>query len=133
MNTYSKQHKFHVRLISVFILTIISGCATAVGEIAKKAWEGRSTEDQVLDTKISASILDRFSGKDKGLLLDIGVDVWEQRVLLTGALDKATTIDEVVRLAKDDSRIKKVHNEIQLVTAEDKEKRRKDKKNGDKK
>jgi osmotically-inducible protein OsmY len=131
MRNFSKLNR---ALAGLFCLLIaVSGCATVVTETAKKAWESRSTEDQVLDTKIGVGILDRLSGKDKSLLLDIGVDVWEQRVMLTGVLDKAATIDEVARLVKEDSRIKKIHNEIQLVTAAEKEKRRKDKDESDKK
>jgi hyperosmotically inducible protein len=122
------------KLISLlFILSIvISGCLT----IAEKAWEDRSTENQITDTKIIAGILDRWREKDKSLLLDVSADVWEQKLMLTGALDNPKVRSEVVALAKKDKRIKEIYNEIIIVTAAEKEKRRKDKdeaeKSGDK-
>ena len=99
---------------------LTAGCLT----VAQKAFEDRSTEDQVTDTKIAAGILSRLSDKDKGLLLDVSADVWEQRVMLTGTLDDPKVRDEVVELVRADKRITQVHNEIQIVTKAEKEKRR---------
>lgn len=114
------------------LLIVLSGCLT----IAEKAWEDRSTENQITDTKIIAGILDRWREKDKSLLLDVSADVWEQKLMLTGALDNPKVRNEVVALAKKDKRIKEIYNEIIIVTAAEKEKRRKDKdeaeKSGDK-
>ncbi len=113
------------KLIAIFIISVLfNGCTTVLTETAKKALETRTTEDQVTDTKIGAGILDRWTDKDKGLILDVSADVWEQRVLLTGTLDNANLIKEVVALASQDNRIKKVYNEILLVSTAEKEKRR---------
>lgn len=118
----SKKKNLLALLVSIAVFG--AGCTTVVMEAGKKAWEDRSTEDQVKDTKIATGILDRLSEKDKGLLLDLNVDVWEQRVMLTGTLDNANSVKEVVSLAKSDERIKKLYNEIQVVSAEEKNKRR---------
>ena len=120
--------KYLVILIVFPMLFLLGGCLS----IAEKAWEDRSTDDQVADTKIAAGILDRWSEKDKGLLLDVSADVWEYRLMLTGALDNPKTRDEVVALATQDERIKTVYNEIIIVTPEEKEKRRKDKEEAEK-
>jgi len=40
-------------------LMFMTGCASVVTSAAQKAWENRSTEDQVTDTKIHTGILDR--------------------------------------------------------------------------
>ncbi len=61
----------------------------------------------------------------------MNVDVWEQRVMLTGTLDDAGVRSEVESLAKQDSRIKILHNHIQVVTTAEKEARRKQKEEGD--
>jgi len=122
------------KIFAIFIVSILlNGCMTVMTETAKKALETRTTEDQVTDTKIGTGILDRWTDKDKGLILDVSADVWEQRVLLTGTLDDAALIKEVVAIASQDSRIKTVYNEILLVSKAEKEKRReeqKDKKEG---
>lgn len=114
-------------LLGFFMAITLSGCATVVTSAAQKAWENRSTEDQVKDSKIHAGILDKLKNKDKALLLDVNIDVWEQRVLLTETLDASGLRSEVESLAKQDSRIKVLHNNIQVVTPEEKEARRKQK------
>lgn len=102
-------------------------------ETGEKALEDRSTENQVTDTKMATNFLSDLSGKDKGLLLDVNVDVWEQRVLLTGTLDDPNVRDEVVQMAKADARHKALYDEIQIVTPEEKERRRKQVEQQDKK
>ena len=112
------------------VLMLMSGCASMVQSAAQKAWENRTTEDQVTDAKIHSGILDRVKNKDKGLLLDVSVDVWEQRVMITGTLDDSTVRSAIESLAREDSRIKSLHNEIQIVTKAEKEARREQKEKG---
>ena len=100
------------------------GCTTVVSEAAQKAWEDRSTDDQVTDTKIGAGILDRLASRDKGLLLDVSTDVWEQRVLLTGALDNAREKAAVERLVRSDKRIRQLYSHIKIVSNKAKQARR---------
>jgi hyperosmotically inducible periplasmic protein len=115
----------------IIMALFFSGCASVVTSAAQKAWENRSTEDQVTDAKIHTGIRDRLKNKDKGLLLDVNVDIWEQRALITGTLDDSGLLSQVEALAKQDSRIKILHNHIQVVTKEEKEARRKQKENSD--
>jgi osmotically-inducible protein OsmY len=66
----------------------VSGCADlAMTGGALLVFEDRSTSDEIADDKIGAGIVKRMTEMDKGLVLDIGVEAWEQRVLLTGALN----------------------------------------------
>jgi len=95
-----------------------------VTETAKKALEDRTTENQVIDTKIMTGILSRLSSKDKGLLLDVNIDVWEQRVLVTGTLDDPHMKNDVLALVNANNRITTTYDEIQLVTKAEKESRR---------
>ena len=101
-------------IVGIFMATSFYGCTSVVTSAAQKAWESRTTEDQVTDSKIHTGILDKLKNKDKGLLLDVSVDVWEQRVMLTGTLDDAAVRSEVESLARQDSRIKVIHNHIQV-------------------
>lgn len=105
---------------------LFSGCTTVMMETGKKALEDRKTEDQITDTKIATGVLSRLSDRDKGLLLDVNVDVWEQRALLTGTLDTQQEQQAVVDLVKSDSRVTTVYNDIQIVTKAEKEARRKE-------
>ncbi len=110
-------------LLVVFLL-LTTGCFTVMKETAQKALEDRTTENQVIDTKIMTGILSRLSEKDKGLLLDVNIDVWEQRVLVTGTLDDPHMKNDVLALVNADNRITTTYDEIQLVTKAEKESRR---------
>lgn len=111
-------------IFSIILMSLL-GCPQILLETAKKAHESRTTQDQLLDAKINAGILSRLSDKDKGLLLDLNVDVWEQRVMLTGTLDDPQVKREVVNLVNLDDRVRVVYDEIQIVTKAEKEARRK--------
>ncbi len=102
----------------------LSGCTTIVTEVAQKAWEDRTTEDQATDTKIAAGILKRLADRDKGLILDVSTDVWEQRVLLTGTLDNAKERAAVEGLVRKDKRIKRLYRHITIVSKKAKQARR---------
>ena len=104
-------------------------CVYIVTLAAHKACDNRSTEDRGTDAKIHSGILDRV--KDKGLLLDVSINVWEQRVMITGTLDDGNVRSAIESLAREDSRIKSLHNEIQVVTKAEKEARREQKEKGD--
>ena len=103
----------------------VSGCANPVMTGgAQLVFEDRSTDDQITDAKIGAGIVKRMAEMDKGLVLDIGVDVWEQRVLLTGTLDNEELRRKAADLVRTDARIRAVHDEIQIVSKAKKEERR---------
>ena len=114
---------------SVFLL-LLGGCTQVLTEVAQKAYEDRSTEDQVTDTKISAAFLDKLTNKDKGLLLDVSIDVWEQRVLLAGVVDSSALKSDILAMVKADQRIKKLYDHISVVTTAERDKRREDAEKG---
>ncbi|MEK7222002.1 MAG: BON domain-containing protein [Nitrospirota bacterium] len=108
-----------------------AGCTTVIVEAAKKTMEDRLTEDQVTDTKIGTGLLSSLADKDKNLLLDVNVDVWEQRAMLTGTVSDAKVRQDVVRLAQADERIRRIYDEIQIVSKEEQARRREAAKNKD--
>lgn len=120
-------HKWTTHLITLLSLgTLLSmvGCTTIISQTVQKALEDRTTEDQATDTKLLTSFLGALSDKDKGLLLDVKIDVWEQRVMLTGTLDDPAVRRDVVALVNADSRVKAVYDEIQVVPTEEQAQRR---------
>ena len=97
---------------------------TILQEAAQSAFEDRITENQITDLKIASYLLKQLIETDKNLALDIGIDVWEQRLLLTGGLDNTETINKVLSLASADSRVKTLYNEIRLVSTSERDQRR---------
>lgn len=121
-----RQNHERVAVAGLVLVTALgaAGCVTVVTEAAKKTMEDRVTDDQVTDTKIGTGILSSFSDKDANLLLDVNVDVWEQRVMLTGTLDDPKMRQAVVQVVRADQRVLKVYDEIQIVTKAEKDQRR---------
>jgi hyperosmotically inducible protein len=54
----------------------------------------------------------------------VNADVWEQRVMLTGTLDDPKARQDVVDLVRKDRRLRKVYDEIQVVTKAEQAQRR---------
>lgn len=105
----------------------LSGCSPTnniVTSAAKAAFEDRLAEEQVVDAKIKAGILDRLIGIDKMLAVDLSVDVWKTRVMLTGTLSSAEVRNKVARAVRQDGRITEFYNEVWLITADEQAQRR---------
>lgn len=132
MNNQSKFHGIQSIFLMIMAGLFFPGCTTVMMETGKKAFEDRTTENQITDTKIATGVLKRLSDRDKSLLLDVNVDIWEQRALLTGTLDNPQEKQAVADLVQSDSRITKIHNDIQIVTKAEKEARRKQAEEGNK-
>ena len=96
---------------------VSSATQTAATETVKAGIEDRSTADQATDLKINAAIQSDLIGEDSGLFLDVGADVWEQRVLLTGTVEKSEQKAKAGELVTAVTDVKQVINEI-IVTEE---------------
>ena len=97
----------------------LSGCVTLVAGVAQRIWETRSTQDQVVDAAIYTGVLNRMMDVDPSLALEIHVDVWEGRVLLTGKVSDPVLPAELEFLVRQDERVRTVYNRIQLLGRED--------------
>ena len=97
---------------------------TILSEAAQSAFEDRIAEDQITDLKIASYLLKQLIKTDKNLALDVAIDVWEQRMLLTGGLDNPDAISQVLALASADSRVETLYNEIRLVSTDERDQRR---------
>jgi len=107
-------------------LLALGGCGTQtiVTETAKAAFEDRLAEEQVVDAKIKTGIVSRIVDIDKSLILDVSVDVWKTRVMMTGALSDSSIRNSVIRAAQQDSRISDFYNNIHIVSEEEQSQRR---------
>jgi len=121
--------KIFIRLTALAVLAGpvigLGACTpTMISDTAQAAFEDRLTEDQITDARIAGAMTKALFEKDKNLVLDVGIDVWEQRVLLTGTLDGEHIRQEVLALAGKDDRIKSLYNEIQVVPTAERDQRR---------
>ncbi len=126
------------KLKSIFIAVILmtslalSACTpTLMSDAAQAAFEDRITEDQITDLKIASFLLKQLIEIDNNLALDVGIDVWEQRMLLTGGVDNNETLNKVIEVASADNRVKTLYNEIRVVSTEQRDQRRAQSKSSD--
>jgi len=117
---------FTVFMLGAVALTLgaCSPTNNIVTSAAKAAFEDRLAEEQVVDAKIKAGILDRLIGIDKMLVVDLSVDVWKTRVMLTGTLSSASLRNQAARAVQADGRVAQLYNEGQLITESEQSTRR---------
>ncbi|MFN3075334.1 MAG: BON domain-containing protein [Alphaproteobacteria bacterium] len=97
------------------------GACSPVGLVVDAAGivaEDRSTVDQTRDTDIRLSLNRAMLEADSKIFSAIGIQVWEGRVVLTGAVTNPAYRDRAVAIAKGIPNVKTVLNEIQVVADE---------------
>ena len=103
------------------VLFSLPGCASAVvgGAAATgvAVYQERGLEGVAKDLKIQAAIMDLWFKHDHTLVAKLGIEVYESRVLLTGAIADEKIRADAVRLAWTAAGVKEVINEIQLTEA----------------
>lgn len=91
------------------------GVATGVGAAAGNiALEERSLEDSLNDRAIATGINSRYVDRDLALFGNVGVDVVEGRVLLTGVVDSREKRIEAAKIAWSVADVETVINEIKV-------------------
>jgi osmotically-inducible protein OsmY len=96
----------------------LSGCAVVAGAgavVGGAAAEERGIRGRSSDLAIEAKVADKFIQERLKLLTDIGVEVYESRVLLTGATTDMALADKAVALTYQVDGVQAVINEIQHV------------------
>jgi osmotically-inducible protein OsmY len=123
-STHCRRKAFSVWIALAMLAWMLTGCTAVVIEGAKRAWEDRSAEDQVLDIQIAAGLMSALAKKDNNLFLDVSFDVWEQRVMVTGALSDPRQKQDVDHMVRADRRMRTIYHDILLVSAESQAQRR---------
>jgi osmotically-inducible protein OsmY len=90
------------------------GGAAATGVAA---YQERGLDGVARDLKIQAAVVDLWFKHDHTLGAKLGIEVYESRVLLTGAIADEQVRADAVRLAWKAAGVKEVINEIQLSEA----------------
>ena len=97
----------------------LAGCAAVVGAgavVGGAASEERGLRGRTSDLGIQARVADKFVQERLRLITDIGVEVYEGRVLLTCATTDTTLSDKAVALSYQVEGVQAVINEIQHLS-----------------
>ena len=112
----------YFRLILVLFFAYPLGACTPIGAVVGvgavagvAAYQERGIDGVARDIKIATRIKDRFFQHDHKLLTDIGIEVYESRVLLTGHVADENIRATAVRLNWQADGVQEVINEI-IVT-----------------
>ena len=95
---------------------------SAIKSAVEAAVEDRSSEDIAKDLELKAKITAEVVDKMGTDVISINSDVYEQIVMLTGAVDKSSLKSEAGRLASGVEGVKKVYNEMLVIEPLDKKK-----------
>ena len=109
--------------IAVMVLGImLSGCAGLIvasgATVGVAAYQERGIEGAAQDTKLATQITMGYLEASSALTTNVGIEVYESRVLLTGLVDQEQHRADAVKLAWTIIGVKDVINEIQLRTEE---------------
>lgn len=110
----------HALVVALGVSLLASGCVPVVaGGVAAGgtfAAQERTFGTAIDDTTIATKIKNKFVQKDvESLFIDVGVEVKEGRVLLTGAVKNPDHSVEAVRLTWEVDGVREVINEIQVT------------------
>ena len=107
---------FRTAVILCLMAGAVGGCELAVGAgagVGAVAIEERGLRGRASDLRIEAELVDKYIKEGLRMLTAIGVEVYEGRVLLTGATDNQAIADRAVQLAWTVEGVQAVMNEIQ--------------------
>ncbi len=79
-------------------------------------FDDRSTAEQIEDTRIFSRIYDALKEKKESLPVEVNVDVWEGRVLLTGIVDDPKDRDFAAKTIRKVNGVKEVYNHLQTAS-----------------
>ncbi|MDP6925945.1 MAG: BON domain-containing protein [Rhodospirillales bacterium] len=105
-------------LLVLLSVSALSGCGAVVSAgatVGVAAVQERGIKGKANDITIEALILDQYVRVGLKLTTTIGVEVYEGRVLLTGATTDSRLSDQAVKLAWKVDGVKEVLNEIQTT------------------
>jgi osmotically-inducible protein OsmY len=99
------------------LISLLSGCTAVVGAgatLGVAAVQERGIKGRAKDLQIEAGILEKFVKSGFSLTSAIGAEVYEGRVLLTGATTDTKIGDQALKIAWGVDGVNEVLNEIQV-------------------
>ncbi len=107
------------RFVPVIAL-LLGGCvgvaAGAGATVGVAAYQERGIEAAAIDLNLEAQIVKLWLQQDDTLVLKLGVEAYESRILLTGVVEDPEMRADAVRLAWKVIGVKEVINEIQVTS-----------------
>lgn len=116
--TDTRNQRLWARLLLLLGAAVALPAVNACSPVApiEMAVEERSGDNIQKDTKIKAGIIADINNRiGTGMAASLGVDVYEQVVMLTGEVSTDADFRKVESIARAHPGVKRLHNEIQVV------------------
>ncbi len=115
------RRSIHLGAMVFLAFYALYGCAVVavpvVTEVAVRAYEERTAEQQITDAKIHTRALNFFLNKG-GDPVELNTDVWQRRVMLTGTMNDPRLRDYMVSRIREDGRVRALYTHVRIVTKE---------------
>ncbi len=100
-------------------LVTLPGCillavGAGAGAVGYMAGQERTPSENARDLGIRSKIQDNWDASNRDLAKDIGIDVYDSRVLLTGRVPTDQFRDDAMRLAWQVANVRAVYNEVEV-------------------
>tara|TARA_Y100000588_G_scaffold343821_1_gene389569 strand:- start:579 stop:1232 length:654 start_codon:yes stop_codon:yes gene_type:complete len=100
------------KFIFILVFCFITGCQYAFVGLAEKIVEDREHEEQIFDFSMRSGIVSGLMGLDPNTLLEVNVDVWNRKVLLTGKTRDYLMYKKIRKYVLNYPNVEKLYNEI---------------------
>ena len=113
---FKRSHVLALTVVTVFMVGSISGCASLIiggaATAGVAAYQERGISGVAADTTTATKLRAKMLDTDEKLFRDVGIEVYEGRVLLTGRVATEDMRAEAVKLAWSIDSTKDVINEL---------------------
>lgn len=100
------------KVIFITSFFIISGCQYAFVGLAEKIIQDRGHDEQIFDFSMRSGIISGLISLDPDTILNINVDVWNRKVLLTGETKDYLMYNKIQEYVLNYPKVEKLYNEI---------------------
>ncbi len=106
------------KIIFLFSFVFVGGCQFVFVGLAEKIVEDRKHDQQIFDFSMRSGIIAGLLSLDPKTLIEVNVDVWNRKVLLTGKTEDYLMYKKIQKHVLNYPKVKKLFNEITYVKKE---------------
>ncbi|MBE17490.1 MAG: hypothetical protein CMH79_01890 [Nitrospinae bacterium] len=100
------------KIIFILFFYFVTGCQYAFVGLAEKIVEDREHEEQIFDFSMRSGIVSGLLSLDPNTLLEVNVNVWNRKVLLTGKTRDFFMYNKIQNYVLNYPKVEKLYNEI---------------------
>ena len=112
MKSENRMNSLFYKIIFLFSFVFLSGCQYAFVGLAEKVVEERKHDQQIFDFSMRSGIIAGLLNLDPKTFMEVNVDVWNRKVLLTGKTEDNLMYKKIQNYVLNYPKVEKLFNEI---------------------